>query len=945
MENACPLCNREYTALNQHLRVSHLVKNIEERGKLVLLASRRLNIRLEACPVQSCDAQKGTRLDRHFKRSHTELSDGAKTQMLDNLKRRLILGTLGPLRASNPSVPMVSTLDLDEAAGLEEEKEVEEEEGEEGECQVTKLKAEVAKLKDEVAKLKNQTSAEDEGSTDIPSGTILCPPFPDHILTLNTLLEEYKELQEGPHPDAKLRNNVQSKLHSIRNVLGWMSKGQSGLAKLKFLNDQKRLKGWVGYLVDCGMARTTSLHYLKNVRQFLVYVKETPPKTSCLGQKDLVMGDRYLKSVIKGWNRHVVQHQMSVKGPKLEHLHTNSSLWKLQGYVAAYLASLYGHRLGLFINMTDLEVSEAVHGDKDDYLLKMTHHKTNEAFGTAKMLLNKEEYGWLLKLIALKTRVWSGRRLHLRGDVNFITLRTAVATFARDKHGEDSVQRKSMARLMCHDTAMADKHYTMDLSVEQARNGRLLFEQSQETTNSRTRPQTERRCRIMLSPLKRHSPCKKPQHQRPRRTEDKVGYIKSRLVSGQRVPGSDLTAYRSYCVAALLIRHKLPKEAVVEFQVHDWLQRTTGTDGTTIRLTSSKAAGHTFTLSQQEDELLECYFCHVRAEATKRLTSEQGRFFVDCGGNPLTNLYADLQRLRKKYLPQVPGAAVDETPSSSETPSTSTGPARYVFRRPANTACIPGKTVGQVFGGLSMSLCSSAPPRKRQCVGAGFTAHRPLYRKWRNVQLLERTSYILSQAMGRQEATQPTEEAVRRALTKEGWVTNTPSVQDVVRGWVAPRDPPTCSRRLIRSISEQSWRGLAVRDFGGEKGKGVVATCPMDKGDVVCDYHGTLISQAEGRLREDSIYRFFFQEFCIDALSRCDCHPEVDTYGRFLNHSRKRPNLKAKRFDLTFPDGPRPVLVFLAMHNIKVGEELLWDYGVTKTSFGGEGKDLAWLDM
>ncbi|KAK5900159.1 hypothetical protein CesoFtcFv8_009562 [Champsocephalus esox] len=111
----------------------------------------------------------------------------------------------------------------------------------------------------------------------------------------------------------------------------------------------------------------------------------------------------------------------------------------------------------------------------------------------------------------------------------------------------------------------------------------------------------------------------------------------------------------------------------------------------------------------------------------------------------------------------------------------------------------------------------------------------------------------------------------------------------------------------------------------------------MDKGDVVCDYHGTLMSDAEGRGREDSIYRFFFKELCIDASSRCDCHPEVETYGRFLNHSRKRPNLKPKRFDLTFPDGPRELLVFLALQNIKVGEELLWDYGVTRTSFGGEG--------
>ncbi|KAI4796480.1 hypothetical protein KUCAC02_026982, partial [Chaenocephalus aceratus] len=282
------------------------------------------------------------------------------------------------------------------------------------------------------------------------------------------------------------------------------------------------------------------------------------------------------------------------------------------------------------------------------------------------------------------------------------------------------------------------------------------------------------------------------------------------------VPGSDLTAYRSYCVTALLIRHKLPKEAVVEFQ---------------------------------------------------------GRFFVDCGSNPLTNLYSDLQRLRKKYLPQEPGAAVDETPSSSETPSTSTGPAS--LPTPPVTVGIQWDRFLEVF---PSSLHSVAP----------------------------------SQAMGRQ-ATQPTKEAVRRALTKERWVSNTPSVQGVVGGWVAPRDAPTSSQSLIRSVSEQSWRGLAVRDFGGSKGKGVVATCPMDKGDVVCDYHGTLMSDAEGRGREQSGYRFFFKELCIDASSRCDCHPEASQ--------------------------PK------AQKSIKVGEELLWDYGVTRASFGGEGKDLAWLDM
>ncbi|KAK1875453.1 Upstream activation factor subunit spp27 [Dissostichus eleginoides] len=174
---------------------------------------------------------------------------------------------------------------------------------------------------------------------------------------------------------------------------------------------------------------------------------------------------------------------------RLEEQHTTTDQCNLFGYVAAYLASLYGHRLGVFLNMTDVQVSQAVHGpEKNDYLLKMEDHKTNESFGTAKMLLSDQEYGWLMDIIHLKTnpdknltkyvkRVWS--EMHLEGEATFTSLRSAVATFARDRHGEDSQDRKSMARLMCHDTATSDKFYTMDLTMEQARKGRLLFEEAQ----------------------------------------------------------------------------------------------------------------------------------------------------------------------------------------------------------------------------------------------------------------------------------------------------------------------------------------------------------------------------------------------------------------------------------------------------------------------------------
>ncbi|KAK5936316.1 hypothetical protein CgunFtcFv8_027830 [Champsocephalus gunnari] len=69
--------------------------------------------------------------------------------------------------------------------------------------------------------------------------------FPDHVAVLNILLEDFKELQEGLEPAPKLINNVQSKLHRIRQFVGWMSHGNTNLGKLLFLGNMGRLRGYV----------------------------------------------------------------------------------------------------------------------------------------------------------------------------------------------------------------------------------------------------------------------------------------------------------------------------------------------------------------------------------------------------------------------------------------------------------------------------------------------------------------------------------------------------------------------------------------------------------------------------------------------------------------------------------------------------------------------------
>lgn len=137
---------------------------------------------------------------------------------------------------------------------------------------------------------------------------------------------------------------------------------------------------------------------------------------------------------------------------------------------------------------------------------------------------------------------------------------------------------------------------------------------------------------------------------------------------------------------------------------------------------------------------------------------------------------------------------------------------------------------------------------------------------------------------------------------------------------------------------------------------GVIATMPFSKGDVICDYHGKLLSEPEGKKRMEALeegamcYLFFFKgrfgtKLCLDAQTfPCECHPAKDTFGRRMNHSCKAFNVKPVVFRLNLPDGAKDSVLFLATRDIAVNDELCWDYGVRRASFKGEGMDLDWLD-
>ena len=164
------------------------------------------------------------------------------------------------------------------------------------------------------------------------------------------------------------------------------------------------------------------------------------------------------------------------------------------------------------------------------------------------------------------------------------------------------------------------------------------------------------------------------------------------------------------------------------------------------------------------------------------------------------------------------------------------------------------------------------------------------------------------------------------------------------------------------SIKRRMWPGTQITDgtrFLRVKFNEQVQSLPYSVrfdtavGPVVCDYHGPVVSGKEGEnihkntTGKETGYIFFFrnskgQPMCIDAHSdRCHCHPDKRTFGRLVNHSKKKSNIKP--LHCVVEGEITDVILFIATKDLPVGEEVLFDYGVNKKYFNNEGSDLDWL--
>ena len=106
---------------------------------------------------------------------------------------------------------------------------------------------------------------------------------------------------------------------------------------------------------------------------------------------------------------------------------------------------------------------------------------------------------------------------------------------------------------------------------------------------------------------------------------------------------------------------------------------------------------------------------------------------------------------------------------------------------------------------------------------------------------------------------------------------------------------------------------LKVVDVEG-KGKGVVPTRPFRRGELICEYSGDLVSEKEAKSREEEYTKA----------------PSIGCYMYYFS------NLVTKVIEVD----NRPYLCLLASRDVKVGEELLYDYGERRR---GVVQSLPWL--
>ncbi|KAM4537668.1 uncharacterized protein V3H82_023463 [Fundulus diaphanus] len=365
----CPLCPFEYTYIAKHLKNNHGLKNAEERKILLKYSNGRINIRKMPCPVDGC-SYVSTRLDRHIDQAHPEVEVERRAQIIIDLKHQAIMQMLRALRATNPSPPMVSCLDMTIEEANQHRRTFERLPGDPSPSSCTlcqelqtknlqlttdlgelrkkllcqyrrtkRAKKAIKRLEEALQKgstgpvpsvdldaLGDEASSSDEepersrrskSKAERPSTLYLSKEYPKFPPSILEYITEYWQHLKGSSGLKKRIENQKSKVGRIMMFLSFITEGQTILQNWTFLPNISRIYQWPEHLLNERKAENTVKAYLANVSQFLTYFRDTPPSSSRVPKTAVFTVLRAVSECISNLASAVVIRQIQIKKRKL----------------------------------------------------------------------------------------------------------------------------------------------------------------------------------------------------------------------------------------------------------------------------------------------------------------------------------------------------------------------------------------------------------------------------------------------------------------------------------------------------------------------------------------------------------------------------------------------------------------------------------------------------
>ncbi|XP_030269456.1 N-lysine methyltransferase KMT5A-like isoform X3 [Sparus aurata] len=134
-------------------------------------------------------------------------------------------------------------------------------------------------------------------------------------------------------------------------------------------------------------------------------------------------------------------------------------------------------------------------------------------------------------------------------------------------------------------------------------------------------------------------------------------------------------------------------------------------------------------------------------------------------------------------------------------------------------------------------------PEMKKCKAVSKEFQEKLSSQWAKKQFEMRAQHACTYFSRRK----PTKEQLQSWTSKQGWKNMAADCEKLLQNWApsGSEDHIMDSKLIQTLVKSQKWRGLHIRECDG-KGRGIITTCRFEAGEVLCDYHGPVVTSSEG---------------------------------------------------------------------------------------------------